>query len=183
MIIISFLVVSENPRTTVVKTNDTAVYISCGINSHNIDLIIDEFYNSQATSFLLKHQISTIDCSPMTFNCSVSIPAIKENDGLLIQCVDEMCCTEFAVIHVVDGEENMLSTDAFGVLSIALFHIGIPDPPEPPAVHNINSTSLNVTWSPPWQAPVNYYVLNIVTNNADDTRNISVNGNSYIVCC
>ncbi len=68
--------------------------------------------------------------------------------------------------------------------SLSIFgsiHIGIPDPPEPPAVHNINSTSINVTWSPPWQAPVNYYVLNIVTNDADDTRNITVNGNSYIV--
>ena len=120
VIYISFLAVSENPRTTVVKTNDT-VHISCGINKDNIDLLINESFNSLATSFLEKHQI-TINCSSTTHTCSVLIPAIIDNDDLQVQCVFADCCTEIAVIHVVDGEQLLTSHTESVLVFLLLFH-------------------------------------------------------------
>ena len=106
IIYIFFLAVSENPKTTVVKTNDTAVNISCSIKIQfdKIFLLFNEESSSESLkdAFLEKHKIS-FDCSSMA--CSVLIPAIKENDDLQVQCVFADCCTEIAVIHVVDGEQ------------------------------------------------------------------------------
>ena len=98
--------VSENPRTSVVKTNGTTVHISCGIDDGDseIDLLFDQESNSASLDFIEAHKIS-FNCSSATLTCSVLIPAIKENDGLQVQCAFADCCTEIAVIHVVDGEQ------------------------------------------------------------------------------
>ena len=61
-----------------------------------------------------------------------------------------------------------------------MFNTALPNPPSPPTATIVNVTTMNISWSPPWQHPVESYNLSITNEASNETHEISTSIRSYI---
>ena len=109
IIILFILEILLNPESVVAMTSNDTIHIMCGLgfeSDDNFHLVFNGDINSQhvddKTKTIFDEQGIYWECSKLM--CNVSIAAITTNNNFTIQCSIYECCTQIAVINVVDGQ-------------------------------------------------------------------------------